>query len=295
MVYGGREIVNTREWSLAAAILGTLSGLLVALLTISDLGPVRSALYSVWVAAAAGTAWYIVRRVERIYVTHWFDTWKYIKAGQTQWGEIDTLMNGEPLTRDSSFPLPIAKFLSGFLLWLVIGSFFLSTRELIVTANLSDYDPAGMIKWALPVGVLAFIGTVLTVFYQVRLTARTENRKEWINEIRGKMTELILLSDFEYPTTKTRLNDVKKKITELELLLNPGEPLHRTFLTLVRSRHDIENGFDEIVKSRLPGTFPRVAEGEDSKLASRDEWKARIVRLSNVILKYEWERVKHAE
>ena len=288
--------MNTREWSLVAAILGTLSGLLVALLTIINLDPVRSALFSVWVAAAAGTAWYIVRRVERVYVTHWFDTSKYIKAGQTRWDEIDALMNDEPLTHDCSFPLPIAKFFSGFLASLILGFFFLSTRELIVSGDLSDHDPTSMIKWALPVGVLAFIGTVLTVFYQVRLTARTENRKEWIKEIRGTMTALILLSDREYEPEKPRASEVKEKITEVELLLNPGEPLHRTFLTLMRTLHDIDNGFDDIVKSRLPATFPpRKKDGNDSEPAGPDEWRARIVRLSNVILKYEWERVKHAE
>ena len=287
--------MNTREWSLAAAILGFLSGLLVALLTISELGPVRSVLFSVWVAAAGGTAWYMVRRGERVYVTHWFDTWKFIKAGQTQWDEIDALMNGEPLTHDSSLPLPIAKLLSGFLLWLIIGSFFLSTRELIVSGNLSDYDPTGTIKWALPVGILAFIGTVLTVFYQVRLTARTENRKEWIREIRGKMTELILLSDLEYEPKNPRSSEVRKKAVELELLLNPGEPLHRTFLALVRSVHDIDDNNDEIVRLHLPDTFPEEAEGQESESGNPDEWRARMVRLSNVILKYEWERVKHAE
>ena len=290
-----REKVNTRGWSLATAILATLSGLLVALSTIGHLGPVRSVLFSVWVAAAGGTLWYIQRRVERAYVTHWFDTWKYVKARQTPWDEIDALMNDEPLMHDSSFRLPIAKFLSGFLASLILALFFLSTRELIVSGDIGDHDPTVMIKWALPVGVLALIGTVLTVFYQVRLTARTENRKEWIKEIRGKMTALILLSDREYEPEKPRSSEIKEKITELELLLNPGKPLHRTFLTLVRTLHDIDNGFDKIVKSRLPATFPPKKDGKDSEPAGPDEWKARIVRLSNVILKYEWERVKHAE
>ena len=135
----------------------------------------------------------------------------------------------------------------------------------------------------------------MTVFYQVRLTARTENRKEWIKEIRGKMAMLILLSDREYEPEKPRASEIKEKIMELELLLNPGEPLHRTFLTLVRTLYEIENGFDKAVKSRLPATFPPREASKDPDLVSPDKWKERVVRLSNVILKYEWERVKHAE
>ena len=279
---------------MATDILATLSGLLVALLTIINLGPVRSVLFSVWVAVGGGALWYILRHVERAYVTRWFDTWKYVKARQAHWGEIDALMNSEPLDYDNSLGL-ITKFMWSFVPSLFLGLFFLSTGKMIFSGDIGDHDPTGMIKWALPVGVLALIGTVLTVFYRVRLTARTENRKEWIKEIRGKMTALIVLSDRDYEPEKARSSEVMEKITELEMLLNPAKPLHRTFLTLVRTLYDIDNGFDKTVKSRLPATFPPKKAGKDPELASPDEWKERIVRLSNVILKYEWERVKHAE
>lgn len=284
-----------RNCSLAAAIFGWLSGLVVATLMIGHLGPGRSVLLSVWVAAAAGAALYIVRRFKHDYLTHWYDSWKYVKERQEHWDEIDALINAEPLDYDDSFPLPMKRFARSFVTSLFLGLLFVSTWEMIDSGNFGDHSTTGMIKWVLPVGVLALIGTVLTVFYRVRLTARTENRKDWIKEIRGKMSALIVLSDREYEPEKARSSEVLEKITELELLLNPGKPLHRTFLTLVRTLYDIDNSFDKTVKSRLPATFPPKSAGRHPELASRDEWKERIVRVSNVILKYEWERVKHAE
>ena len=87
------------------------------------------------------------------------------------------------------------------------------------------------------------------------------------------------------------------------MLLNPSEPLHRTFLALIRTVHGINDDFDKDVKSQLPVTFP-IANNENGEGGEFDGvpdpvgskiWKARCIRFSNVILKYEWERVKHAE
>ena len=287
---------NARAWSSTMAVLVALLGLLIGWLMIGCLGPIKSVLLSVWGAGFGGLVWYIGRRVERVYETHWYDTAKHVKAWQEKWPEIDVLIDAEPLKHESSFRVPKMKLLRDLVAWLFLALFLAYTFKVIFSVNFSGKSSIGIADWALPVGVLALIGTGLSVFYQVRLTARTQNRKEWIKALRGKMTALISLSDHRNESEKRRLRKVRKKITELELLLNPGEPLHRTFLTLVRTVHGIDDGFDKKVKSCLPDTFaPKKMDGKDSESVSLDVWKARTVRLSNVILKYEWERVKHAE
>ena len=286
---------NTQGWSLTTGKVVAFLGVLIALLAIGYLWPITSMLLSAWIAAVGGIVWYIRRRFERVYQTHWYDTAKYVRAEEEKWPEIDALMDDEPLAHESSSRLPIVYLLRDLFLSLVLALFLASTFKLIVSVIVGGDRPIVIGDWALGVGILALSGTVLTVFYQVRLTARTENRKEWIKEIRGKMATLILLSDREYEPEKPRSSEIKEKIMELELLLNPGEPLHRTFLTLVRTLYEIDNGFDKSVKSRLQATFPPREAGKDPDLVTPDKWKERIVRLSNVILKYEWERVKHAE
>ena len=286
---------NTRKRLMKGLFFATLFGAIIGIVVIARLDPIRAVLLSVWGAGAVLTVLYVRKRVKRAYGTQWFDRTKHLGDEEKIWNEIRGLMNDEPLTYESEYRYPDSKWLPECIALVILASFFLSAAMLIVCGDLGGSGSDGVTAWALPVGVLALIGTVVTVFYQVRLTARTDNRKEWVGEIRGKMTDVIALSDRENGSAAGRKRTAREKITELELFLNPSEPLHRTFLALVRALHGIKDDFDEDVKSGMPVIFPKDQETGHPKPVSAEIWKARCIRISNVILKSEWERVKRAE
>jgi hypothetical protein len=142
------------------------------------------------------------------------------------------------------------------------------------------------------IGFLGFAGTFGKVVYEWRLKARSENRQKWINDIRVILAELIQ----NMPSSKDNEDDKKKKIEvylkhhgTLELLLNPSERDHRALLALIRHIYKFPNvPIDETPRKEL----------NLSKLdptADFDTLKSQMIRLSNVVLKREWERVKHIQ
>ena len=293
---------RTGGWPWKTVIFGGSYGLIILWSALYCLGLIRCLFFSVWGAGLCLTLWYLARRVDRVYRTQWFDPTKQANLRKAEWAKIDKLISVEPLDYKRSYRFPEWQSFWDFLALLIIALFFVSTFMLIYSFSPKGSELSDISAWALPTGVLAFIGTVLTVFFRVRLTARTANRAEWIKSIRGTMTDLIPVSDAESVLDELPSGRVEKKITELELLLNPEERLHRTFLALIRTAHGINDEFDRDVKSNLPITFKienkkkkKDGKSDDTDSVSRNPWRARCIRLSNVILKYEWERVKYAE
>ena len=291
-------IRTIRKWLFNWITWAVLFSLLIAWIVILYIEPIRAILLSIWGASVAATVCYVRRHIHRVYETHWFDSSNRGRLTQPRWSEIDALIRSEPLDHETDYRYPNSRIVPGAFVLLVLVLFFSSTLTLILHFDQADPVQKGIETLAFPAAGLALIGTILTVFYQVRLTARTKNRNEWIESIRKKMTDLISKYDANGNTEPDHLIEVKRKITELELLLNPGERIHRTFLTLIRKIHGIENDyFDNPVKSRLPTIF---SQSNDDKADQPDPvgpnpWITRATRLSNVILKNEWERVKHAE
>ena len=147
-------------------------------------------------------------------------------------------------------------------------------------------------------GVLALIGVVLTIFYQIRLTARTKNRKEWIKDIRAEMSFLISkFPECSEPecseTNKAELcPKVKEHITNLELLLNPSERVHRIFLGVVYYKYGMKMiGEGNTESCNLIEEMDCSATPAKSKC---DKTTKIAMALGNILLKREWENVKHA-
>lgn len=281
---------RARQWQ--PVVFGIAFGLIFVWSVMYSLHPIRCLLLSVWGAGAGLTAWYVARRCDRVYKTHWFDPTKEANPRKAQWSEVMEVIDVEPLEYKRLFRYPKCSLFRDFVAVLILAVFFAATLKLILLLDPNGSDLKGIANWVLPAAVLALIGTALSVFYRVRLTARTQNRAEWIKSIRQEMTELISERNTERVIDEAQQRKADKKITKLELLLNPGEPLHRTFLKLIRAHYKIDDkAFDEALdketKSQLDETL--------AKKDSAKEQKARCIRVSNVILKYEWERVKHAE
>ena len=118
------------------------------------------------------------------------------------------------------------------------------------------------------------------------------NRQKWINQIRRVLDPLIAEAP-RHDAEEDELNHAIKKYiarhARLELLLNPAEKEHRALLGLLRRIYRMGNipmNNSAWQALCLAGISP---EDEDQWV----ELKSRIVRLSNAVLKREWEQVKH--
>ena len=144
--------------------------------------------------------------------------------------------------------------------------------------------------------VLTLLIAAVTIYYQINLKAKTENRQKWINQIREDISVLI-----SNAPTRTKLSeegnhtpkDKQFYFERLSLALNPSERIHRGMLAAIRFLYDPEQlsdkkcdgceMCDECILSKLEIKF------EDG---SYDQAQIKIVRLGNLLLKREWQQTK---
>lgn len=153
--------------------------------------------------------------------------------------------------------------------------------------------------------VFAFAGIVITALIatiQLRAKVRSDNRQNWIAALRKPLAEMIrLIPVYGGEFVQAHRNPSREKFAannfELELYLNPSEKTHRALIAMVHKAYwdtpdqepyePIE--IDRVVLERL---------GKQALLANETEraaLKSEIIRLSNVVLKREWELVKRAQ
>ena len=143
-------------------------------------------------------------------------------------------------------------------------------------------------------GGLALAGVVITIIYQVRLTARSQNRQNWIHLIARQMN--ILMSNFPtYSASDPEISKAQLKfrtnISKLDLYLNPSEHVHRSFMAIVRFMFRIDGlEVDEEARYWL---FNDGVQFEQMSKEMWVEWNSKAMKLGNILLKREWEQVKH--
>ena len=170
-----------------------------------------------------------------------------------------------------------------------------------------------------PIAYLALIVGLATIFFtfrQIRAKVRADSRKQWIIQARKLLGEVVALIDMhrrqredfkneKAEETWAKLNPLR---LELELMLNPSEKDHRFLLHLIQRfcawrKPEVPIQDAEIMKKSISATIcsPNDHAGRDhiQKLLQIADEKDRaklvsyIIRLSHVVLKREWERVKH--
>lgn len=159
--------------------------------------------------------------------------------------------------------------------------------------------------------ILATFLTLVGIYYQIQAQVRSKNRQKWINKVRNNLAIIInyigeknqYLQQVEprlyridittiKPIPRNNIKSIPYLYPEanlarlnLELLINPSEKDHRTLSTLLRRACGIDEiEIDKIVIEHIPN------------LAKRDDYKSlitQIIRLSNAMLKREWELVKY--
>ena len=206
-------------------------------------------------------------------------------------------MKTDPL--NGRTPFASWRFPSNYICWDVLGIFTLLMLSSAVVFLLCNKEDVVALPGAL-VALPAIVGTFFTVLYQVRLKARSANRQEWINSIRTDIE--LLIANFPPPDASNRRIDeiywdIQKHLVALELYLNPSETMHRALLAVLRFMYGASNEWaDTDARNSLCIPSTRQAwRTEDYGTAKSDwlKWRRRAIRLSNALLKREWEQVKH--
>ena len=107
----------------------------------------------------------------------------------------------------------------------------------------------------------------------------------------------VLLTNFPtYDASESEIEiaqqEIRANITRLSLYLNPAERVHRGFLAIVRYMYRID-GLKEDETPRKKLGLPESPLHEQQEAWST--WNSKTMRLANILLKREWEQVKHVK
>ena len=281
--------------------------------------PIKMILFAGWLFLVSFALRLVWNRFLRIYKFHWYDKSRNGPNEDMTWCEIRSLIKTDSLDPKASnltCKAIVKKFLperypckyltfdilcASSLVLLVCGSFRLifaskyscdqCTSLLGTVETVAKEAPLAS---AIVTGGLALVGVVFTIIYQTRLTARSQNRQHWIHLIAEQMN--ILMSNIpSYSASDPEISKAQLKfrtnISKLDLYLNPSEHVHRSFMAIVRFMFRIEGlEVDKEAHCRL------FNDGVQSERMSKEmwvEWNSKAMKLGNILLKREWEQVKH--
>ena len=248
------------------------------------------------------------RRAERVYQCNWYDLSSKGPNEEMCFSQIKKIMDRDPLDpleecikkrRPCEYVVLSRIAFVVFLLVTFCVIFFVYSYP-----NTISKDNPGFI---IPSGLLALVGTIVVVSYQIRLRARSSNRQEWINAIRKEIS--ILIDSFPPPGASRRSIEatnvkMKQHLMNLDLYLNPSETVHRAFLEVLRFMYGFRCSENISTSQSRRLCMRRILCIPESRFdwekmeevcaeAEWEKWYLRAVRLANVLLKREWEQVKH--
>jgi len=171
--------------------------------------------------------------------------------------------------------------------------------------------------------LLALIAAAISIYFthrQLQAKVKAGSRQAWLDKLRGEIAHFIALADAIH--VKPRAKEVlilKQKMTasrlEMELMLNPSEKDHRLLMFLsiklaffqwedseFRKVHDVQllvdairsdpAGYDKDKWIDLLGPIPDREQEPQKHEEAYGDLIGYLMRLSHVVLKREWERVK---
>ncbi|MCY4129016.1 MAG: hypothetical protein OXG15_07215 [Gammaproteobacteria bacterium] len=235
------------------------------------------------------------QRRKRVYKKSWYDLSEEGPNEEMKWCQIRQLMESDPLKHQEDSRWPKRFLVTDIAIAILFITFFLTSLLLMQDYQNRDANAVGTY-----VGLSGALIAGLTIWYNVRLKSRSENRQIWINSIREEISDLI--ATIPPPQAYSREIDAailkaRPHFTRLELLLNPNERVHRALLTVLRFLYGMDDAkLDEMASCKL-GIHGNRCEWRalDPKIATDSylKWRSNAMRLANVLLKREWEQVKH--
>jgi hypothetical protein len=238
--------------------------------------------------------WALEQHLKRLYRTHWFDVSTSGWLGKLEWNpDVKYLMTTDPLVHDQKWRFGVGQLVRdlGTLLFALsvwfAGLFGLNTLGKSPTKD--NVEIATFLA-----GFLTLAGAATKGIYEWRLKARSENRQKWIDQIRETLS--MLIANIPSPNDAPNERDRKTKVYfeqhgKLELLLNPSEKDHRALMALIRHVY----GYKDVPIDDIPRENLGFGVLIPSKLEDYISLKSQLIRLSNVALKREWERVKRIQ
>lgn len=155
---------------------------------------------------------------------------------------------------------------------------------------------------------LALIAAVTSIFFtfrQLRSKVRSEARQKWLQKTRKLMArviaQLIKLKAYQH-TFDRQLHEDR---LHLELMLNPSEKDHKLLGLLIRAYLGVKIEGDQFVWAEIEKELKRrpqpesicklcaIVERREVLPGERTDAISFIVKLSHVVLKREWEQVRH--
>ena len=255
-------------------------------------------LFGVWLGSLVFCVSLFRKRLARVYLTRWYDLSKRGPNQEMDWSQIRDIMNNDALEK-----MPIAKRLrlsKRYLLWDIIGLPIIGLIFYSILVLLLNHKGIE-VEHGVAIGIVTILVSIATIFYNVRLKSRSQNRQEWINALRKEIGALILVPPRDRAKNQKAgddIRDIGKHFAMLELYLNPSERVHRAFMTVLRLMYgQVDQEMDACVNKRL-GIDDSVCPGATKDVEQEQQWtkwRAKAVRLANVLLKREWEQVKHVK
>ncbi|NPD69781.1 hypothetical protein HN018_28390 (plasmid) [Lichenicola cladoniae] len=161
---------------------------------------------------------------------------------------------------------------------------------------------------------LAIFTAAIAVYvarFTIRAQVRSKSRQKWIDKVRTLISDLISDIDLVFRKEYIDLTSINKKRMQLELLLNPSEKDHRLLTMLIRvcaspglpvkaddnlrafwkandMEYRIHSGAKGLIRILLLGKVSRNNKVQGEAISY-------VIRLSNVVLKREWERVRETQ
>ena len=184
--------------------------------------PVFIVVLSVWLGVVIIAICLGSRRFSRVYYKNWYDLSSMGPNEEMEWSQIRHLTKHDPL--NSRFPSESFRICScKYFIWDIsiasIALAFLATFPIIFVEQFcnpicADSGPPStefLVYLAVFAGVPTLVMSIVVLFYQIRLKARSENRQDWINSIRieiGHLVDLLPPEDASVRSVECLVPDV---------------------------------------------------------------------------------------
>lgn len=246
-----------------------------------------------WVALLVLFMKQALDRVSQSYNVKWFRPLICSWRESYDWKDIKEILESDPLdekfTRSKTRGVEPITVIGDIAIFIFVGSF------LVIIGNFMMDTPSEALisKWPglseskdIIVAVIALVGALYTAANQLRAKVRSENRQKWIDDVRNTLAKVI--KDIPRDDQDKKAKQGGENFARLELLLNPSEKDHRTLSVLLRKAYGMDDmSSDKHVLDKLD-----IIEDIDSK-EQQNKLTTWIIRLSNAMLKREWELVKY--
>ena len=250
-----------------------------------------------WVALVPLAICLARRRFKRVYWTHWYDLSREGPLEEMDWQQIRKVMNNGPWEHKSRRRWPCRCLCLDLAVSAICVLVFLVGVLLIFDPGLLRGVAKGGGGFGVPAALAALGGTAVAVFYNVRLMARANNRQAWINSVRRHMHVLIANCPSNQEIDHKQSMKSECDLTMLELMLNPGERVHRSLMAILRLMHRPHDPLlDRGALCKLDLTNAPGQPAQDKRENTHEylgDLKVKATRLEIVLLKREWEQVKH--